>query len=299
MVQLFVKRALCIGLTVVLLMMLLIPLSFADGDSSINIMLLGTDNFGYFGVQVGEAEEMSRADAIYIISIQPGNKSIKLLSIERDYLAVLPDNLGENKLGTVTYFGGPKMAIDVINDMFDLDIRFYAHIDINNLITAVDIYGGVDVTINPDEVDEVNAFIADIKPIDVPPVVAGNNHLNGLQVWSFMGVRNHEMDSIESNAQRNERQQRVLTAFLEQAKKKDLSALLTIILEVLPLIDTNISTSELVDLTRKVVNIDIDQIDYQRTPFGPYTIKRVNMHRVVVPDDMISEIKFIHDFLKQ
>ena len=111
---------------------------------------------------MGEAEEMSRADAIYIISIKPGNKSIKLLSIERDYLAVLPDNLGENKLGTVTYFGGPKMAIDVINDMFDLDIRFYAHIDINNLITAVDIFGGVDVSINPDEVDEVNAFIADI-----------------------------------------------------------------------------------------------------------------------------------------
>ncbi|MPN29725.1 hypothetical protein SDC9_177178 [bioreactor metagenome] len=114
-----------------------------------------------------------------------------------------------------------------------------------------------------------------------------------------MGVRNHEMDSIESNAQRNERQQRVLTAFLEQAKEKDLSALLPIILEVLPLIDTNISTSELVDLTKKIVNIDIDQIDYHRTPSGPYTIRRVNMHRVVVPDDMISEIKFIHDFLKQ
>ena len=297
-VVLFMKRVICFGLIAVILGMLIIPESLADGDSSINILLLGTDNFGFSGVQVGEAEEMSRADAIYIISIQPENKSIKLLSIERDYLAVLPDNLGENKLGIVTYFGGPEMAINVINDMFNLDIRLYAHIDINNLITAVDIFGGVDVNIYPEEVDEVNAFIADIKPAGVPSIVEGLNHLNGLQAWSFMGVRTHEIDSIESNAQRNERQQRVLAAVIEQAGDKDTSALLTIIVEVLPLITTNISTSELIELAEIILSMNIDQIEYLRTPFGSYTIKRINMHRVVVSDDMVTELKLIHNFLK-
>ena len=116
------KRALCIGLSVVFLVTLLIPLSLADDDSSINILLLGTDNFGYQQTSIGSDEEMSRADAIYVMNLHPEKKSIKLLSIERDYLAVLPNGVGDNKLGTSTFFGGPEMAMDVVNEMFDLDI---------------------------------------------------------------------------------------------------------------------------------------------------------------------------------
>ena len=74
---LLMKHALCIGLTVVLLVMLFIPLSLADGDSFINILLLGTDNFGYQQTGIGVDDEMSRADAIYVISLHPENKSIK------------------------------------------------------------------------------------------------------------------------------------------------------------------------------------------------------------------------------
>lgn len=283
-------------LACVLMFLIAAPVSLASNDSPINILLLGTDNFG---AQVGENEEMSRADAIYVISIHPGRKSIKLLSIERDYLAVLPDDLGENKLGTVTYFGGPEMAMHVINEMFDLDIELFAHIDIYNLISAIDIFGGVYLDVLPEEVEEVNAFISGILIEQVPPLSSGINHLNGLQTWSFMGVRNHDMDPIESNVQRNARQQRVLAAVLEQAGQKDLSVIMTLVGEVLPLVTTNISTAELFKIIDLVLNSDLDHIDYQRTPASTYKMKRVNMHRVVVPDNMDEEIKLIRLFLEK
>lgn len=283
-------------LACVLMFLIAAPVSLASNDSPINILLLGTDNFG---AQVGENEEMSRADAIYVISIHPGRKRIKLLSIERDYLAVLPDDLGENKLGTVTYFGGPEMAMHVINEMFDLDIELFAHIDIYNLISAIDIFGGVYLDVLPEEVEEVNAFISGILIEQVPPLSSGINHLNGLQTWSFMGVRNHDMDPIESNVQRNARQQRVLAAVLEQAGQKDLSVIMTLVGEVLPLVTTNISTAELFKIIDLVLNSDLDHIDYQRTPASTYKMKRVNMHRVVVPDNMDEEIKLIRLFLEK
>ena len=293
------KRALCIGLSVVFLVTLLIPLSLADDDSSINILLLGTDNFGYQQTSIGSDEEMSRADAIYVMNLHPEKKSIKLLSIERDYLAVLPNGVGDNKLGTSTFFGGPEMAMDVVNEMFDLDIQLYAHIDINKLISAIDIFGGVDVEILPEEIKGVNEFISGILIEDVPLLSPGINHLNGMQAWSLMGMRDHDMDAIESNSERNVRQQRVLTAILKQASEKDLSTLLSLVNEVLPLVTTNISTAELIKLLDVALSMSFDHIDYQRTPAGSYKIKRVNMHRVVVPDNMEAEIDLIHQFFSK
>lgn len=280
-------------LVVCLLVLSLMPLS--KGESApINILLLGTDNFG---VQVGEGEEMSRADAIYILSLDQSKNTIKLLSIERDYLAILPDGLGENKLGISTYFGGPEMTIQVINEMFDLDIRQYAHIDIYSMISAINIFGGVDVEILPEEVDGVNQFISGILIEDVPPISAGLNHLSGLQAWSFIGVRDHGIDPIESNAQRNSRQKRLLSALLEQGSQKDLPTLLKLVNEILPLISTNISTAELLNLIQASLSMNFDQLQYQRTPFGSYQMKRINMHQVVVPESMEDEIKSIHQFL--
>ena len=296
---LFMKRALCIGLTAILLGMLFVPLSRADGDSSISILLLGTDNFGYQQTSIGSDEEMSRADAIYVINLHPEKKSIKLLSIERDYLAVLPNGVGDNKLGTSTFFGGPEMAMDVVNEMFDLDIQLYAHIDINKLISAIDIFGGVDVEILPEEIKGVNEFISGILIEDVPLLTPGINHLNGMQAWALMGMRDHETDSIESNAERNVRQQRVLTAILKQASEKDLSTLMLLVSEVLPLVTTNISTVELIKLLEVLLGMSFDHIDYQRTPAGSYKIRRVNMHRVVVPDNMEEEIELVHQFLSK
>ena len=291
------NRMLAFSICAVLLIVILAPAALADNSSSINILLLGTDNFGYQYSGIGENEEMSRADAIYLFSLQPQNNKIRLLSIERDYLAEFPDGLGANKLGTSTYFGGPELTLKAVNDLFDLNIEKYVQIDISKLIDAIDLFGGVDVEILPEELQGVNEFIAGIVIEKVPLLSAGVNHLSGLQAWAFMGMRNHDLNAIESNAERNLRQKRVLAAILEQAGKKDLSTLLSLMNEVLPLVKTNISTADLINLMNKILRMPLDQIEYQRSPKGSYKLKKVNMHRVVVSDDMPSEVEFVHKYL--
>ncbi len=291
------KRLGVVVLCIVSLSLLFAPNVYAGTDDALNILLLGTDNFGYEYAGIGEDEEMSRADSIYVLSIQPKDGSIRLLGIERDYLVELPDDIGPNKLGTSTYFGGPEMALSAVNGLLDLDLKQYIHIDITKLIDAIDLFGGVDVEVLPEELAGVNQFIAGIVVEQVPPLTAGINHLSGLQAWAFMGTRNHEMDPIASNAERNVRQKRVLSALIQQASEKDLSTILGLVSDVLPLVKTNISTADLMKMMNTVLALPLDDIEYLRTPMGGYHIKRVNMHRVVVADNMQDEISAVHQYL--
>ena len=61
---------LAFSICAVLLIVILAPAALADNSSSINILLLGTDNFGYQYSGIGENEEMSRADAIYLFRMR-------------------------------------------------------------------------------------------------------------------------------------------------------------------------------------------------------------------------------------
>ena len=284
-----------ISLLLIMLIVLYTLVAIGDGSEPINILLLGSDNFGY--ASVTDIEEVSRSDAIFLLSIQPNTNHIKLLSIERDYLVILPDGLGENKLATSSYFGGPHMALKAVNQLFDLKISLFAHIDIKNFITSIDFFGGVEVEIFPDELNGINAFINDIRPAGVPELLAGINHLNGLQAWAFMSERNHDLDDISSNAERSNRQKRLISAALKKSHTLDLSILLNIIGDVIPLIQTNISMNDLLKITEKTLSIKYDQIIFQRSPIGSFSIKKINMHRLLVPDDMFSEIQFVHQFL--
>ena len=280
------------------LVFLLLPLIiYADSNETMNILLLGTDNFGY-GQGAG-IEEMSRAYAIYIMSLNPDSGSIKLLSIERDYLVTLPGNLGENKLGTATFFGGPKMCMESVNQLFDLDIALYAHIDITNLVKAIDLFGGIDIEILPNEVESVNLFFAGSPPFSLPGVQAGLNHLDGFQTWAFLAVRDIEGDAIEANKARNDRQKRVFAACLEKAVHMDVSGAMNLAFEILPLVKTNLSISDLLRVFSIVLDANLENLEYSRTPFGSYQLKRINMHRALVADDMPAEFKTVQDFLSR
>lgn len=282
-----------------LILLLLLPsASLAASGDTVSVLLLGTDDLGLFSVT--GTEEMSRSDAIFVVTLQPATGAIKMLSVERDYLVELPDDLGENKLGTSSYFGGPEMALGAVNRLFELDVPYYAHIDITNVIKAIDIIGGVDVEIFEQEVNEVNAFINGmLSHTGLINVKAGMNHLTGPEAWAFLGVRNNEMDTVESNADRNDRQRRVLTACLDKFYQMGSSEAMKLANEILPLIKTNLTMSNVLSLITTALACDFEKISYLRTPQGPYKNKRVNMHKVIYVEDMPAEIKTVQTFLYQ
>lgn len=253
---------------------------------------MGTDSLGYY--VVSDAEDMSRADAIMVLTVQPQKGGFRVLSIERDYLVTLPDGKGKNKLSTATYFGGPAMCLDAVNDLFELNLSHYVQIDMPKAVEAMDLLGGVDVEIYEEELSIVNA-----SPIIVPKVAAGINHLDGKKALAFMRKRDMDIDTVESNKARNNRQIRVIEAFLTKFSHSSGGDLMKLAAGIIPLVKTNMTIYDLLLFAQSTLSsgLNFGNLAYLRTPGSAYQTKRVNMHQVVVVDDMQEEIRNVQAFL--
>ena len=265
-------------------------------EKPVNILLLGTDSLGY--EMVTGSEEMSRADAIYVLNLRPDTGAINLLSVERDYLVDLPGELGENKLATATYFGGPEMCLDAVNGLFELDIDMYLQADITQLIQAVDAMGGISVEIKANEVDPTNAFIDAIRNyFNLTHVSEGVNQLMGPETWAFLAIRDKSIDEVESNKDRNDRQKRAITASLERLNAMTFDEAMAAVDVVLSFVKTNITLSDILSLVQIAQRANTSDFVYMRTPSTAYMRTRAGLHQVVVADDMPLEISAVKAFL--
>lgn len=291
-----VKRYL---LTMLMIMMLLTGTwSYVGAEEPMSILLLGTDSLGYELV-TGD-EEMSRADAIYVLKLNPDSCVIKLLSIERDYLVTLPGDLGENKLATATYFGGPEMAMDAVNRLLSLDIDLFAQIDLPQLVTAVDAIGGLQVEVLELEVEGVNALIRWFEGIDdVQFVHAGINQLNGRELWAFVGARDTGRDAIVSNQERNDRQTRAMRAGLQRLNEISFTEAMEVVDALLPFVKTNLTMSDILTVVQMLQSSNPEAFAYLRTPSTPYSKRRAGVHQIVVANNMDEETSAVGSFLSE
>ncbi len=285
-------------LLMMILVAILVSVAFAGAaaEEPMTILLLGTDSLGYELV-TGD-EEMSRADAIYVLKLFPDTGAIKLLSIERDYLVTLPDDLGQNKLATATYFGGPEMAMDVVNKLLSMQVDLFAQIDLAQLITAVDAIGGISVEVVASEVEDVNTFIQGMLGIEgLTPVQEGVNHLYGHELWAFLATRDKTGDEIASNRERNSRQMRAMRAGLHRLSEMSLSDAMGVVDALLPFVNTNLTMSDILTAVQLVQGSNPEEFAYLRTPSTPYIKRRAGVHQVIVADNMEEEVVVVAGFL--
>jgi LCP family protein required for cell wall assembly len=278
-------------LALVFTLLLLVP-GYARGDGIIRVLIMGTDRLGY--QTISETEEMSRADAILVLAVMPNANGIRLLNVERDYLVELPGGIGMNKLNTATYFGGPGLMLEAFNGLFQTDIRRYLQVDISEAIGIIDSLGGVDVNVREDELPILNK-----SPILGPSLSAGLNHFDGKKAQAFMRVRDMGIDTVESNKGRNDRQIRVLEALMKGLPGIGFNELMKAVNDISSLVKTNMSAYEVLLLAQAALQsgLSLSSLTHERTPFGAYRTRRVNMHQVIVVEDMEAEIRQVKDYL--
>ena len=274
------------------LALLLLTPSFTRADGVMRVLIMGTDRLGYR--KVSEIEDMSRADAILILAAKPGEAGIRLLSVERDYLVELPGDIGLNKLNTATYFGGPELLLNTINSLFHTDIRHYLQVDIFAASDIIDSLGGVDVTVLESELP-----ILSKSPILKPGLTVGLNHFDGKKAQAFMRVRDMNIDTAESNKDRNSRQVRLLEALMKGLPGMGIQEMLKAASDISSLIKTNMPAYEFLLLAQAALQSDLSlsSLTHERTPFGAYRTRRVNMHQVIVVEEMEAEIRQVKNFL--
>lgn len=158
------------------------------------------------GIDVdGPITTNSRSDVNLIMTVNPQTKKILLTTTPRDYYVTIPEVSGE-KRDKLTHAGiyGVDRSMATLENLYGIDISYYARINFTSLVKIVDALGGVDV----DSDYEFTTLHGNYK------INKGMNHLNGEQALGFARERYSFEDG---DNQRGRDQEKVLTAIIHKA----------------------------------------------------------------------------------
>jgi LCP family protein required for cell wall assembly len=184
-----------------------------EGDGRINILLLGIGGAGHDGADL--------TDTMMVVSVDPINKTVSMLSIPRDLWVDIPGG-GESKINAVNSFGnqnkkrfgdGPSASKQVVSQILDLPIHYYILMDFEGFKKMVDEVGGIDVNVEKSIVDP---YYPDDRPGHYGQITyrvsAGQQHMDGTAALRYARSR-----ETTSDFDRAHRQQIILKALKDKA----------------------------------------------------------------------------------
>ena len=171
-------------------------------NERINILLLGIDD----GDSEAAATEPKRTDAIILLSFDPQNNKVAVLSVPRDTKVVLPGHKDPEKINAAYAYGGAVMAKQTVANLLRVPIHYYALANWRGFIDVVNLIGGVDMYVDKDMYyeDPYADLVIDIKH--------GYQHMDGETAGKYVRFRKDELGDIG----RVQRQQKFLKAAAEQ-----------------------------------------------------------------------------------
>ncbi len=266
-------------------------------DETTKELLKGFTNVAIFGLDNRSNGSWSagNSDVIMIASINNDTKEVKLVSIYRDtYLDV-----GEKvfkKINAAYGRGGATNAIATLNSSFDLDISEYVVVDFNAVTDAIDLLGGVEITVQPEEVIYLNHYAqttAEVTGKTAKTISgAGTYLLDGTQATGYARIRYTAGDDYR----RTERQRTVVEQMVKNAKASDLSTLNKIVDAVCDDISTSMSNSTILGLVASA--LDYELIGTNGFPFELANKKMGGkVGDVVVATDLATNVSELHEYL--
>lgn len=133
-------------------------------------------------------------------------------------------------------FGGMKLLNATMEENFGVKVDGDIEVDFNNFRKVIDRLGGVDIKLSQKEANYINACCDGT-------VSAGTNRLNGEQALTYARIR-----SIDSDYRRAERQRTVISSLINRYKSLSLTEMLAMVEDLLPLVTTNMSKNEIIDI---------------------------------------------------
>ncbi|WP_372632455.1 LCP family protein [Cohnella sp.] len=205
-----------------------------EGSERVNVLLMGGDDRGL------RDNEVARSDTMLVVSFDPVTKKIHLFSVLRDTRVEIP-GYKDNRANTAITLGGPDLAMKTIGNLMGLDIQYYVYADFQGFIKLVDALGGVDFYVEKDmkwtDNADGNRYDIDLKK--------GQQHLDGEKALQYVRFRHDKL----SDFTRTERQREFLKAVAAKLKNGwNLIKLPDILSEVVPYIETNMSSNDMLKL---------------------------------------------------
>lgn len=220
-------------------------------DNVINIMLIGQDR------RPGEGRQ--RSDSMILLTVNRSKNTITLTSFMRDQYVRIP-GYKSNKLNAAYAYGGMKLLNETLETNFGVHVDGDIEVDFNNFEKVINLLGGVDVNITSKEAEYLNNAYSWWGTRW--EIYAGMNRLDGEQALAYSRIR-----YLDSDYRRAERQRKVITSLIERYKSLPLGDMLNLVEDLLPLVTTNMSKSQIISYAMEVApKLPSSQLNTMRIP---------------------------------
>ncbi|WP_404459625.1 LCP family protein [Sutcliffiella horikoshii] len=244
---------------------------YRDKEVEINkdpfsVLIMGIEDYSTNG-------ENGRTDTLIVATLNPKEKTMKLLSIPRDTL-VYYEHLGyESRINHAHAYGGKEMTIEKVEELLEVPIDYYSTVNFEGFKNVIDIIGGVEVEVPFDftEKSDVDNSILQFTE--------GKMNLNGEEALAYARMRKQDP---RGDFGRNDRQKQIIQAAMsEMLKPGNLFKVDDIAKEMGNNVQTNIRVSEGIGLSKlyagfnssKMENVTLEGTDDTSTGayyFIPY-----------------------------
>jgi polyisoprenyl-teichoic acid--peptidoglycan teichoic acid transferase len=191
------------------------PVELVDKEP-FSVLMLGEDS---------RRGEKGRTDTIIVLTVNPHNNSVKMLSIPRDTRTEIIGKGFDDKINHAHAFGGVEMTMDTVENFLDIPIDYYMKVNMMGFKDIVDAVGGVTVQ---------NTLDFTYEGVHFP---VGEINLNGEDALKYSRMR---YDDPNGDFGRNTRQRQII----EQVVKEGASiSSLTNYSTIFQVLGTNIKTN--------------------------------------------------------
>lgn len=247
----------------------------------VNILVIGTDSRDV-------TRERGRSDAMIIVSYNLRTSSIKMVSILRDSLVPIEGH-NWNRINAAYSFDGVGLAINTVNEIFDLDIQRFVVIDFNGVKDFINEIGGVDIELTQAEVDYFNRTGALCMPIKV-----GVNHMSGAPALTYMRTR-----KVDNDFGRTERQRKVIEIVAAKIiNEKSIPEMYELADFAFKLIKTNIPLTDIMGVIPSIVrNGTALNMQSQHVPYSDSYVYKYYNGMAIVSYDIDEAARRINAFI--
>ena len=166
-------------------------------NKAFNIYISGIDTYG-------PISSVSRSDVNIIMTVNQETKKILLTTTPRDAYVPIADG-GNNQNDKLTHAGiyGVDASIHTLENLYGIDLNYYARINFTSFLKLIDLLGGVDVY-NDQEFTSLHGNYH--FPV-------GNVHLDSEQALGFVRER---YSLANGDGDRGRNQQKVISAIVQK-----------------------------------------------------------------------------------
>ncbi|WP_147802781.1 LCP family protein [Alkalicoccus halolimnae] len=196
-----------------------------DNSEPVSFLLLGVDE---------EGEVAGRTDTIIVVTVNPADESIRMLSLPRDLRIDIPGQDDMEKINHVHAYAGPDGAIESVEDFLDIPIDYFITANMNGFQGMIDALGGITVE---------NSFAFDQNEFTFEE---GEVELNGEEALAYARMRDEDP---RGDIGRNARQRQIVNQIINEGAS---FRSVTRVEEILEVLSENIQTNMEFDKMRKL-----------------------------------------------